>query len=40
MKDVENLIYDKVLKKFPKGELEVNLYWEKICYFLKVLHNL
>lgn len=35
MKDVENLIYKEVLKKFPKGELEVNLYWEKDMLLFK-----
>ena len=35
MKDVENLIYNKVLSKFPKGELEVNLYWEKDMLFFR-----
>lgn len=28
-------IYKEVLKKFPKGELEVNLYWEKDMLFFK-----
>ena len=35
MKDVENLIYNKVLSKFPKGELEIDLYWEKDMLFFK-----
>ena len=28
-------IYKEVLKKFPKGELEVNLYWEKDMLFFQ-----
>ena len=30
-----NIIYKEVLKKFPKGELEVDLYWEEDMLFFK-----
>lgn len=32
---IVNIIYKEVLKKFPKGELEVNLYWEKDMLFFR-----
>ena len=36
MKDfIVSIIYKEVLKKFPKGELEVNLYWEKDMLLFK-----
>lgn len=36
MKDcLVNIIYKEVLKKFPKGELEVNLYWKKDMLLFK-----
>lgn len=34
MKDVENLIYNKVLSKFPKGEVEVNIHYIENHLFL------
>ena len=32
---IVSIIYKEVLKKFPKGELEVNLYWEKDMLFFR-----
>ena len=36
MKDVENLIYNKVLSKFSKGEIEVNIYYIENHLFLVI----
>lgn len=36
MKDVENLIYNKVLSKFPKGEVEVNIHYIENHLFLVI----
>lgn len=32
---IVSIIYKEVLKKFPKGELEINLYWEKDMLFFR-----
>ena len=37
MKDVENLIYNKVLSKFPKGEVEVNIHYIENHLFLVII---
>lgn len=36
MKDVENLIYNKVLSKFSKGEVEVNIHYIENHLFLVI----
>ena len=32
---IVSIIYKEVLKKFPKGELEIDLYWEKDMLFFR-----